>query len=141
MACAKQRRSQLAALTAQGTLLNTQITHETEYCLALKHPRGGYGQLLSVYENGDIDLLRTNIAITPNKAYVVPETGGVFEAAALAEQTLTTDTFILVVRTEPLSQTALSNLHRQKKSARIQQLLLSLEHMAADVAVVQLVVE
>ncbi|WP_434926317.1 hypothetical protein [Shewanella sp. HL-SH2] len=45
---------------------------------------------------------------------MVTEAGGVFEAAALAEQTLTTDTFILVVSTESLSQTALSNLHRQK---------------------------
>lgn len=133
--------AQLAALSPQGELLNPQIAAETEYRLALKHPTGGYAHLLGIYENGDIDLLRSNLRLTANQTQIVPEHGGVFEAATLPEQNLTTDTLILLVTAHPLSDAALSHLNRKGDNTGVHNLVDGLEKITGDIAVVQLVVK
>lgn len=133
--------AQLAAMTTEGKLLNRQIANATEYRLVLKHPTGGYAQLLGVYENGDIDLLRSNLALMPSQALIVPENNGVFEAGVLPGQPITTDTLILVVTSAPLNNAALTRLQRQGNNAALQELLMELENLKADIAILQLVIK
>lgn len=133
--------AQLVALTTSGKFINSEIANETEYRLALKHPKGGYAQLIGVYENGETDLLRTNMPLAANLVNMVPEGSGVFEAARLANQPLTTDTFILLVTNQPLSNHQSAMLQRQSDAHAIQRLIENLEKFDGEIAIVQLVVE
>lgn len=133
--------AQLAAITLDGQLINRPIANEAEYRLVAKHPRGGYAHVIGIYENGELDVLRSNVALAPNRAYTIPETGGVFEAGALEDQAITTDTLVLLVTKNPLSSDTLLPVYRRGDTQRLQQLLHTLNTIDADVTVLPLIIQ
>ena len=130
----------VAAVDINGELLNRHIAEQTEYRLALKSEQPGYGQLIGVFENADIQLARHNLPLQAGKVHTVPETGGVFEAAKLNGHT-TTDTWLLIVTQQPLAPDALPALNQADKRTQLNGLLGELETLGSLMAVEQLVVK
>lgn len=99
--------TELSAITTKNKSLPPIIKTETEFRLLVTTQQKGYLQLLSIYENGEIDVVRNDIKTRASQKHLFPETQGVFEAGLLEADKTATDVYLAIVTQQPLSKTGL----------------------------------
>ena len=129
--------SELVAVSPGGRTLPGIIADETEFRLRVTSADNGYLQIVGIYENGDVDILRNDIQTAYGMTHTFPRGEGVFEAGLFDRNKQAVDVYLALITAEVLSQTGLpllgSNLDGENRN--LEKLITELERRRTPVAV------
>lgn len=99
--------TKISAITSKGKTLAPLIKAETEFRLNTISKQSGYLQLIAIYENGEIDVIRNDIKTRAFQQHIIPEIPGIFEAGLLEPNQPATDVYLALITHKPLANTGL----------------------------------
>ena len=99
--------SKISAISTKGKTFAPLIKTETEFRLKITAKQKGYLHILGIYENGEIDVIRSDIKTREFQQHIVPEIPGVFEAGLINSNKAATDVYLVAITQNPLTETKL----------------------------------
>ena len=97
--------SQISAISKKGLEMAPLVKTETEFRLKTTTMKDGYLQIIAIYENGEVDVIRSNVSTHKYQQHITPKIPGIFEAGLIKPGIAATDVYLAVITREPLAET------------------------------------